>query len=381
MGDKTGIAWTDASWNPLVGCSRLSEGCRLCYAETMAGTRLKEIDAYKGLTRDTTSGPRWTGEVRFLVDRMRQPSRWKRPRRIFVNSMSDLFHESVPFEQIAAVLHMVAVNPRHTFQVLTKRPREAARFFADLERRAEASSAMFPNDSLAWRRGNVLRACALKVGVPLTQEEHTACEVWPLPNLHLGVTVENQAAANKRIDILLTLPAGVRWLSMEPLLEAVDLSEWIGVIEHCGNCGAETPGPVEEDECPACGHKGMIATFGGESEARWYRGDVGRFRFDVEEEVWRPYTQEEEDGEEGWNLQRLDWIVVGGESGGGARPFDLLWARDLVQQARQGGVAIFVKQLGRNPVEEEFKVSLRNPAGADVEEWPEDLRVQEFPGE
>lgn len=377
MGDKTHIQWTEATWNPVTGCSRVSEGCRNCYAEQLAGTRMRHLPRYQGLTRQTSSGPRWTGEVRMDAATLAMPLRWTRPRRVFVNSMSDLFHEGLEFEVIAAIFGVMAAAPRHTFQVLTKRPQRALDFFAWLEAWASQVRTVFPSDPLAWRLLQTIRGAAFKAGAPVG----ASCSepVWPLPNVHLGVSVEDQASADARIPLLLQLPAAVRWLSMEPLLEAVNLSEWVGVIEHCGNCGAETPGPVEADECPECGREGLIATFGGESEARWYRGDVGRFRFDVEADRWRPYTQEEEDNEEGWNVPRLDWIVVGGESGPGARPFDLAWARRLVGEAREAGVPVFVKQLGSAPVEGGERLRLSSSKGADMEEWPADLRVREWP--
>lgn len=122
MGDKTTIEWTDSTWNPVRGCSRVSEGCRFCYAERVAARFSGPGQPYEGLAENATAGPRWTGGVRLVPERLDDPLRWKRPRRIFVNSMSDLFHEELSFEEIAAVYGVMAAAPRHVFQVLTKRP-------------------------------------------------------------------------------------------------------------------------------------------------------------------------------------------------------------------------------------------------------------------
>ena len=127
MGDKTGISWTDTTWNPVRGCSRVSAGCMNCYAETQAARIVRmgkgKSTAYDGLVKLTAGGePRWTGVVRLVPEHLADPLRWKKPRRVFVNSMSDLFHESLTNEQIAAVFGVMAAAPQHTFQCLTKRP-------------------------------------------------------------------------------------------------------------------------------------------------------------------------------------------------------------------------------------------------------------------
>lgn len=315
MGDKTHIQWTEATWNPVTGCSRVSEGCRNCYAEQLAGTRMRHLPRYEGLTRQTASGPRWTGEVRMDAATLAMPLRWTRPRRVFVNSMSDLFHEGLEFEVIAAIFGVMAAA-RHTFQVLTKRPQRALDFFAWLEARASQARAGFPGDPLAWRLLQTIRGAAFKAGAPVG----ASCSepVWPLPNVHLGVSVEDQASADARIPLLLQLPAAVRWLSMEPLLEEVTLWHHLSAADSQG----ELSGPA---------------------------------------------------------AVMLDWIVVGGESGPGARPFDLAWARGLVGEARESGVPVFVKQLGSAPVEGGERLRLSSSKGADMEEWPADLRVREWP--
>ena len=124
--DNTGIAWTDATWNPTRGCSRVSEGCRFCYAERQAARMAGPDGAYAGLVRATPDGPRWTGTVRPVPEALDQPLRWMRPRRIFVDSMSDLFHEALTDAAIAAVFTVMRAANHHTYQVLTKRAAEEA---------------------------------------------------------------------------------------------------------------------------------------------------------------------------------------------------------------------------------------------------------------
>ena len=218
MGDGTGISWTDATWNPVRGCSRVSEGCRHCYAEIVAGRFSGPGQAYEGLAKrvqrgagSTTEG-RWTGEVRLVPEHLADPLRWKRPRRIFVNSMSDLFHEKLTNEEIAAVFGVMAAAPQHTFQVLTKRAARMREWFE-------------------WIDDHDIRTCAkealLHLGGPHDCPwEREICAEWPwaLPNVWLGVSVENQDAADERIIELLKTPAAVRFLSCEPLLGAIDLA-------------------------------------------------------------------------------------------------------------------------------------------------------------
>src|ERR1700722_12156807 len=122
MSDNSNIEWTDATWNPVTGCSIVSPGCTNCYAMKLAGTRLRNIPSRSGLTVMTKAGPVWNGEVRLNDEWLDQPFKWKRPRRIFVCAHGDLFAENVPFEWIDRVFAVMALNSRHTFQVLTKRP-------------------------------------------------------------------------------------------------------------------------------------------------------------------------------------------------------------------------------------------------------------------
>lgn len=179
MGDRTAIPWTDATWNPIVGCSKTSPGCAHCYAETM-GRRLRAMGRPE--YQDAHDGQGWTGRTVFVPERLSQPLRWRKPRMIFVCSMGDLFHESVPFEHVAAVWGVMAACPEHTFQVLTKRPERMAEF-------------------LARRVGGK----------------------WPLPNVWLGTTTEDQRRADERIPHLLRCPAAVYFVSGEPLLSSLTL--------------------------------------------------------------------------------------------------------------------------------------------------------------
>ena len=179
MADKTGIEWTDKTWNPVRGCSMVSEGCRNCYAMRFAHRWPK---LYGGLTDSTQ---RWTGDVRLVPEMLDAPLHWRKPRRIFVNSMSDLFHEAVPSQFIADCFGVMEKAKQHTFQILTKRPE-----------RLEEVMRLF-------------------------------CYGVPLPNVWLGVSVEDQATADERIPLLLETPAAVRFVSYEPALGPVDFETWL----------------------------------------------------------------------------------------------------------------------------------------------------------
>jgi protein gp37 len=317
---NTGIEWTDDTWNPIRGCSRVSAGCMNCYAETTAHRFSGEGLPYEGLTNDKGV---WNGRVVVVEEHMNDPLHWMKPRRVFVNSMSDLFHEGLTFHTIARVFAVMHLAQRHTFQVLTKRPHRMAAWFE-------------------WMNTDEGRATWLRfiVGIPDGPAEGWSC-AWPFRNIHLGVSAENQATLDERVSVLRRVPAAVRFVSAEPLLGPLDLE----------------------------------------------RGGWA---------LHRPITSPS-----GETLPGLDWIIVGGESGHGARPFRIEWARDIVDQCRAAGVAVFVKQLGsrcewglRGPfgfplpvrVSREYRdgapydvVHLAHHKGADPDEWPADLRVREFP--
>lgn len=214
MGDKTGIEWTDATWNPVTGCDRTSPGCDNCYALTMAG-RLKRMGSanYQNDGDPRTSGPGFG--VTCHPHMLDQPLRWRRPRRIFVNSMSDLFHPSVPDEFIVQVFAVMAVTPRHTFQLLTKRPQRMAALLAD--------------DGDGWSFVAQVEAAVMEMvdqGVPAGEYDgllpvpgSSTDELlpWPLANVWLGVSIESDRYTF-RADHLRATPAAVRWISAEPLL-------------------------------------------------------------------------------------------------------------------------------------------------------------------
>jgi len=244
MGRTTNIEWTDATWNPVRGCSRVSEGCRNCYAERQAA-RFKDVGQpfHQFVKRHVNGEPRWTGKVELVEKHLDDPLHWKIPRRIFVNSMSDLFHEALPDEVIDRVFAVVTLCPQHAFQVLTKRPERMLSYCSS-------------NATL----GRLVSLVAKSIGI----EGVTVNWTWKddgftgvhFPNVWLGVSVEDQKTADERIPLLLQTPAAVRFVSYEPAL-----------------------GPVD----------------------------------------WR-------------QIPHLDWVIVGGESGPGARPFDIAWARNTIAQ-------------------------------------------------
>lgn len=286
MGDKTGIQWTDATWNPIRGCSRVSEGCRHCYAETVANRFKGPGQPYEGLI--ARSG-QWNGKIAIAQHLMDQPIRWQKRRRIFVNSMSDLFHENVPdhiidrvFGIMWACLYGRNEQDGHVFQVLTKRPERMREYLTTDRREAWAQTAVHYGGGID----------------PDGLWDQTMDFEGPHPRIWLGVSVENQATADERIPLLLETPAAVRWISAEPLLGEVDLS-W-------AQC-----------TCPS-------------------KGDAARTRHLLQCPAdRRPHR-----------LWSIDWVVVGGESGPGARPMHPEWARSLRDQCQAAGVPFFFKQWG-----------------------------------
>lgn len=351
MSDKTGIEWTDATWNPLRGCSRVSEGCRHCYAETVAARFSGPGQPYDGLA--TRSPARWTGKVALVEKHLADPLRWTRPRRIFVNSMSDLFHEAVPDEWIDQIFAVMALAPQHTFQVLTKRPERMRNYCEALvtgKRKIGDAIRTVTLDGFAAR---------LKVAAAFGVRPGSGGEppYAPFPNVWLGVSVEDQATADARIPLLLQTPAAVRFVSYEPALGPIDFSK-LTRVAICDD-GDLTPGrdiEINEDGALLCAGCGNVPT--------------------------------------PWEEESLDWIICGGESGPGARPFDIAWARSTIAQCRAAEVACFMKQLGARPqraaTPEELEDTpflpkrvlvplLRDRKGGDMAEWPEDLRIREFP--
>lgn len=292
MADKTGIEWANATWNPTTGCDRVSPGCDHCYALTMAA-RLKKMGSAK-YQRDgnpATSGPGFGVSVH--EDVLEQPWRWKRPRRIFVNSMSDLFHEEVPDGFIARVWDVMGQNQQHTYQILTKRH---ARMKSWVTRWADTSGDRIANlaggcmppmprgpepvrNAYTSGRARLFADMLDSMGEPpegCAYPLYDWMEGWrfwerELFNIWLGVSVENQKWADIRIPALVETPAAVRFLSCEPLLGPVDLTPW---------------------------------------------------------------------------LRSIDWVIVGGESGPDARPMHPDWPLSIRDQCVAAGVPFFYKQWG-----------------------------------
>ncbi len=326
---KSKIEWTDSTWSPVTGCTEVSEGCDHCYAKTFA-------ERWRGVP----GHPYEQGfDLRLWPERLEVPLHWRKPRRVFVNSMSDLFHKGVPDEFIAEVFAVMALARTHMFQCLTKRPGRMAsllgsdRFRALLERR------------LCWR----LHAREIP--------EHW--DWWPLPNVWLGTSVESQKWADVRVPLLAKCSAARLFLSCEPLLEAVTLDPerlggpWARANAHSHRHPRHILGPVTDPDDGWSGH--MACDDDGTGDP--FVDDPRGCGFDTT------------------SGGGIGWVIVGGESGPGARPMDPAWARSLVRQCREAGVRPFVKQLG--------SVWARghggNSKGGDPERWPADLRVREYP--
>lgn len=364
-----GISWTDETWNPIRGCSRVSIDCGKgpspegCYAEAVAVRFSGPGLAYEGLTRiskKTGKASGWNGEVRMVREHLADPLRWKRPRKIFVNSMSDLFHEKLTNEQIAAVFGVMAAAPQHTFQILTKRAARMRAWFAWAEQHG-AGYDLCRDDMPSGLLACAWEACSGDAwgdvepgdhGIDSTPSREQFGSAWPLPNVWLGISAGHQAALNDFVPILLDTPAAVRWVSQEPQIDGMAYDD------------------------------------------RWLRLSHG---------------SEQATG------RGLDWIVIGGASGPKAPPFDLAWPRETLAQCKGTRTSVWVKQIGRAPVESGWAsivdahgiaaprlsieeatrlapeyvrghvvtprpMKLRDRHGADMMEWPGDLRVRQFPG-
>lgn len=320
MGTRTGISWTDATWNPWQGCHKVSQGCKNCYM----------------YAEKTRYGQQPATVLRSQPHTFNMPLRLKDPQRVFTCSWSDFFlEEADPWRDEAFAI--MALTPHLTYQVLTKRPEQMYEYlmgkYDDLTDRAHAIGATIGD--YFGRPG--LRA----IGEPLINRAHGFApddESWeapqgdqtllPLPNVWLGVSVEDQATADTRIPWLLQTPAAVRFVSYEPALGPVDFT-------HTRLPSGSTCSPLHVQE----GHY-----------------PLSRF------------------------VGPLHWIICGGEGGHNARPCNLEWLRSTIQQCQAAGVACWVKQLGARPlVEGGTAYLLKDRKGADPAEWPEDLRVQAFP--
>lgn len=297
MSDRTKIEWTrgddgtpGATWNPVTGCTKLSPaspGCERCYAATFA-------ERFRG-----TPGHYFERgfDVQLRPDKLDQPLRWRKPRKIFVNSMSDLFHDAVPDEYIAKVFAIMLLAQRHTFQVLTKR---------------HGRMRTLLNSHAFWTR--VLYE-AVDPELPPGDRDGLQLSLHYLPNVWLGVSTENQQWADIRIPSLLETPAAVRFISAEPLLGPIDLD-----IPRCQN-GCDEPYFDESTHtwrCVDCVNDGGS----GELAYGW----------------WLDPCPENDNG--------VNWVIVGGESGPGARPMHPDWVRSIRDQCTDAGVPFLFKQHG-----------------------------------
>ena len=266
MSDHTKIEWADATVNAVNGCSVLSPGCTNCYAMASGGRNLPNHPS-TGLTKLVNGNHVWTGEVRLTEKALLQPLRWKAPRRIFWNAHGDLFHEAVPDRWIDQVFAVCALTPQHQHLILTKR------------------SARMREYVNANRWQNVLDE-QYELQAAGRSSEQPVGEAWPLPNVWLGVSVEDQARADQRIPDLLATPTAVRFISAEPLLGPIDLGNVFASMDHHGI----------------------------------YVNDP--------------------------LILGLDWVIVGGESGNFARPMHPDWAISLRRQCTVARVPFFFKQWG-----------------------------------
>lgn len=215
MSTFTSIEWTDVTWNPMRGCSLVSAGCANCYAMKQAHRFSKSGMAYEGLTELGPQGPRWTGKITLVPELLDAPLQWRKPRRIFVNSMSDLFHEDVPNEFLEDVWARMFIADHHTYQILTKRPQRMFDWLTQQD----------------WDRVGMIVAKASPMSAHRALARKRA-GFKMLEHVWLGVSVEDQATANERIPLLLQTPAAVRWISAEPLLGPINLDKYIDVLEE-----------------------------------------------------------------------------------------------------------------------------------------------------
>lgn len=299
MSDHSQIEWCDATWNPVRGCTKISPGCANCYAERFA-------ERFRGVPGHAYEQG---FDLRLVPALLDQPLRWQRPRRIFVNSMSDLFQDGVPIEYIDHVWTVMLLAPHHRFYVLTKRPERMRRYLND--------AGLYERILHLAQAYRVARPALGNVGIsnPMT---HPAKWIW------VGVSVENQHWKSRVIPHLVSTPAAVRFVSVEPLLENLgDISDW----------------------------------------------------FPREREISQTQSV---------YIQGVHWVIVGGESGPGARDCAVPWIRSIKAQCVAAQIPVFVKQLGRHPrtgtaPNGGVYLHLQDRKGGNVLEWPPDLNLRQFP--
>jgi len=317
MAEHTLIEWArhpvtglGATWNIVTGCAVVSPGCTNCYAMKLAGNRLRNHASRKGLTVQTKAGPVWNGQVRFNEQWLTQPLAWKKPHGIFVAAHGDLFADGVTDDQLDRIFAVMALTPQHVYYVLTKRP-ERMRAYLRSEETARRIYDIVCDMTLDMMLQVVLIA-EPRHEVHAPKGPRVRLGTWPLPNVWLGVSVEDQTRADERIPILLDTPAAIRFISAEPLLGPIDLeSAWHGenaLESECwGDCGWCEQGHTPLHNCAR----------GKQSNDALAKGRSG-----------------------------LDWVIAGGESGPSARPSHPDWFRSLRDQCAEADVAFFFKQWG-----------------------------------
>lgn len=315
----TKIGWTNETWNPVVGCSKVSPGCDNCYAERMA-LRLGFMGhgKYQAVINNPDNviggkAGKWTGKTFCDEKALEKPLHWKKPRMIFVCSMGDLFHGSVPFEFVDKVMAVIALCPQHTFQILTKRPERMAEYLTETRRNIPIY-----NEAAVITKGDWEM-----MPLDMAQTRSSGGQWWPLSNLWLGVTAENQEMADKRIPTLLQIQVAVRFVSIEPILEKVGLN-YIKI--------------------------GTLTTL--DALDGWER--------DVSPKLGVIASRK--------NKNHIDWVIVGCESGPGRRECKTEWARDIVDQCKAADVPVFVKQL-----------NIGGKVVKDIDQFPDYLQIREFP--
>lgn len=275
MADRTHIEWCHATINAISGCTPVSPGCTNCYA-MRAGGMNRPHHPSAGLTQPSKAGHVWTGAVRLNEEWLRKPLAWQQPRRIFWNAHGDPWHESVPFEWVDREMAIAALTPRHRHLFLTKRSARMRRYFAN-----------------AHTPERILEAAKAIKALPAQWS-------WPLPNVWLGVSVEDQTRAEERLPDLLQTPAAIHFASAEPLLGPLDLTRVMTNAEPW----AERVNALTGRTYGAFGEPGPRMSLG------------------------------------------LDWVIVGGESGPGSRPMHPDWDRSLLRQCLDTRTAFLMKQWG-----------------------------------
>jgi len=338
------------TWNPQVGCVEVSPACRHCYAASTAHLHAKTVPQHAGLTVVRSNGVHWNGEINRVPKLLEKPLRWREPRGIFVGSMTDTFlrvDTDEDCEFIAALFGVMAATPHHTYMLLTKRPENAAKWFAWLDKQVEA---MGPHSThhdyviatavehmqKAGASERILDRCANYSAAPGEEDPFIKdFEEWPLPNVWMMVTAEDQQRADERIPALLQLPAAVRGVSYEPACGPVDFSPWLRGV-RIAEQGWDV-WELQRDEPEV--YRDSAPLFDTQEEARkWADAQGFEFGYYIE--------QTDEDDLHPDHLVNLDWIIAGGESGHGARPAHPDWFRSARYQCVAVGVAFFFKQWG-----------------------------------